>query len=78
MVANAKQLEIYYYRLEEKLTNTVLSVKRGVLTCNFQQHVFSCGPKDKHLEESVFILDMLLGFNKIDRLESIEKNFQLK
>ena len=78
MVANAKQLEIYYYRLEEKLTSTVLSVKRGVLTCNFQQHVFSYGPKDKYLEESVFILDMLLGFNKIDRLESIEKNFQLK
>ena len=40
--------------------------------------MFSCGPKDKYLEESVFILDMLLGFNKIDRLESIEKNFKLK
>ena len=44
----------------------------------FPRHVYDCGIRRNCLEHPFFSLNIMLLLNRIDRLETFEKNFHLK
>ena len=61
-----------------RINQHISDCKTGDSTCKFPRHVYDCVVKNNCLEESFFILNIILRLKKSDRLEIVAKHFYLK
>ena len=54
-----------------RINQHISDCKTGDSTCKFPRHVYDCVVKNNCLEESFFILNIMLRLNKSERLENI-------
>ena len=64
----------FKFRINQHISDS----KTLLSTCKFRRHVYDCGIKNNCLEEPFVALSIMLGLNKSDRLDTIEKTFHLK
>ena len=57
---------------KDRINQRISDCKTGVSRCKFPRNIYDCGIKKNCLEEPFFGLNILLRFNKSDRLETIE------
>ena len=61
-----------------RMNQHISECRTGVSTCKFPRHVFSCGTKNNNPKEPFFSIDIMLRLNQSDKLETLEKHFNLK